>query len=491
MRHPSSASTVTTIEVLPEVTLAIHSFLYRHPDTPIYVACPVEIASQVALIHSNVIPVPRNLVIPDKVATHNQFHRPDAILLKMDAMEAALRKHDDTFFFDADLVFIGPVMIPDGDFELLLSLNLAETPDMSLTVQRYGLFNAGFIWTSAQEFPVWWRNAYLEPTQEAAFYEQSCLSLAPSLFRTSYFSHDHNYGFWRGPVGKRPTASIHCHMTDALEMGAWMKPKVRSLRTAVIQRLPAPLLPIFHEVCDHPKRVFFIHYGKAAGVYCSIALKNILRGYARHDSWVSKPGGVGRDWTRSELENHLTITDDGYHYLHQHHVNVSACDIELALKMGWKTVMFYRDPREIICSLFHWGNKVILETGFCQVFEEPCKVPHTFDEFFIRLIRPEYQYKWTLPWWHGMVDYLRPFSPEALDEVCEELVGAPHKSHDTFNASANQGWEVQLLPKHLDILEKLPRYQRSMDWLYSATEPSGPCSDTPLPIERLFSSSYL
>lgn len=487
MPTPSSASTVTTIEVLSEATLAIHSFLFRHPVTPVYVACPVELASQVALIHSNVVPVPRELRTPDRVSTHNGFHRPDAILLKMDAMEVALQNHPDTFFFDADLVFFHSVTTPNDDAELVLSLNLAETADMGVTAYRYGLFNAGFLWTSSRHFPEWWRNAYLNPSQKDAFYEQTCLSLAPILFRTSYFNHLHNYGPWRGPLGSRLASSVHCHMTKALKLDQWMLPKTVALRGEVIDRIPAPLLPILHETCDHPKRVFFIHYGKTAGVYCNIAFKKLLRGYANHDSWVAKPGGEARDWTSSELEDILTTTDDGYHYLHQHHVKVSACDVELAMKMGWKTVMFYRDPREIICSLFHWGNSLIAETGFCHVFDEPRTTPHTFGEFFYRIIRPEFQHKWALPYWHGMVDHLQPFSPAALDDVCEELVGATHKPHTTFNASANQGWEIHLLPEHLAILEGLPRYRRSMEWLRKATEMPELDSDTPLPLERFLS----
>jgi hypothetical protein len=132
----ASGSTVTTIETLPEATLAIRSFLHRYGDTPIYVACPDEIASQVARIAPSVVPVPRTLEVPDTVGTHNGFHRPDAILLKMDAMEAALDRHSDTLFFDADLVFLTGVNLPVGDYELALSLNMAETRDTGVTAHR-------------------------------------------------------------------------------------------------------------------------------------------------------------------------------------------------------------------------------------------------------------------------------------------------------------------------------------------------------------------
>lgn len=480
----SSGSTVTTLETLPEATLAIRSFLHRFGEAPVFVACPDDLASRVALIAPSVVPVPRKVVVPDTVDTHNGFHRPDAILLKMDAMEEALKKHGDTLFFDADMVFLTGVVLPLGDYELVLSLNMAETRDMGVTAHRYGLFNAGFLWTCSPEFPSWWRDAYLNPSQEGAFYEQTCLSLAPAVFRAGYFPHDHNYGFWRGPIGSRPTASIHCHMTDALEMDPWMRSKVVPLRRSVIQRLPAPLLPTLREVCSHPKRVFFIHYGKAGGVYANVALKGLFRGYTHHDSWVSKPGGKARDWTREELEDILTTARGEYHYLHQHHVNVTASDVELALKMGWKTVMFYRDPREVICSLFHWGRKVAAETGYCPVFDEPSPTLIDFEAFFERITLPRWQDRWALPWWAGMVEHLHPFSPESLDLVCERLAGMHHLPHECRNASSNPGWGSMLLPHHLQALEALPRYQWSMEWLRRATAPA--VDDTaPLPIERL------
>lgn len=486
MSKIASGSTVTTLEVLPEATLAIRSFLHRYPETPIYVACPAEIAPRVSLIAPSVVPVPRDLHHPGSVEVHNGFHRPDAILLKMDAMDAALAAHPDTLFFDADLVFLTGVTRPVGDYELLLSLNMAETPDMGRTAVRYGMFNAGFLWTSSRRFPNWWRKAYLSQSQEVNFYEQTCLATAPAAFRTNYFSHDHNYGFWRGPVGLRPTSSIHCHMTDALTLDPYMRSRVLPLRREVIRRIPEPLLPLLHDTCGHPERVFFIHYGKAGGVYANTAFKDLLRGYRHWDSWVSKPDGTARDWTQTELLHILGNPGPGRHYLHQHHVNVGAASVEHALDRGWRTVMFYRDPRDLICSLFHWGRRLVVETGYCHVFDEPRTAPMEFDAFFHRIVQPEWQGKWALPLWAGMVDEVHPFSPESLDLVCDRLVGAHHRPHGNLNASSNPGWVHQLTPEHLETLDSLPRFRRSMEWLERAGVTAD--EDLPLPIERVLSS---
>jgi hypothetical protein len=485
---PSSAATVTTIETLPEATLAIRSFLHFHPETPVFVACPADLASRVALIHPSVVPVPRRLALPDTVASHNSFHRADAILLKMDAMEEALSKFPDVFFFDADLVFLKSVGLPAGGGELALSCNMAETRDMAVTASRYGLFNAGFLWTSSQDFPSWWRSAYLAPTQEGAFYEQTCLSLAPSAFRTSYFPHECNYGFWRGPIGSRPASSIHVHMTDSLGLSPWMRSKVVPLRRAVIQRIPEPLLPLLRETCDHPKKIFFIHYGKAGGVYCNIALKGVLRGYTLHDSWVVRPDGELRDWKNEELDAILSSKDGGRRYLHQHQTNVSSYHVEVALKEGWKTVMFYRDPREVICSLYHWSEEHVKSGAECPIFLEN-RPSMSFDAFFQRIVLPEWQDRWALPWWAGMVDHLHPFSPGSLDIVCEKLFGTHHTPHDVLNSSGNPGWQVHLLPDHLAQLESLPRYRRSMDWLAQYDERLLNDTCAPLAIEALLDAA--
>lgn len=484
----SSACTVTTAEVLQEATFAVRSFTYYHPGIPVFVGCPPPLASKVADIDPAVVAVPLEMHTPGSVEVHNSFHRPDAILLKMGVMDAALNKFPDTLFFDADLTFLAPIPSPFGDCEVALSLNLSETRDMGETSRNYGVFNAGLLWTNSASFPSWWRNAYLSQSQKVNFYEQTCLSRACSSFRVGYFPHSVNYGFWRGEIGSRKATSIHCHLSDALEMGSWMRGSTLRLRTEVISRTPEPLLPSLYDTLGTPERVFFIHYGKAGGVYSNIAFKKLLRSYRHWDSWVDKPGGESRDWNTDELTSILESPGPGRHYLHQHHVSISSSDVERALSHGWKTAMFYRDPRDLICSLFHWGNQNIASRGFDFVFMRPSTSQWSFDAFFDAVTQPEWARLWALPFWASMVDHVRLFSPASLDEVCEKIVGAPHTPHSQLNSSSNPGWVHHLKPSHLSALEKIPHYQRSIRWVEAALSPVGD-PDLPLPIECLLRDS--
>ena len=487
-RYPESACTVTTEETLDEATIAITSFLHFHPDTPIYVACPDAIAYRVASIAPSVKCVPMDLTIPSTVMIHNDFHRPDAILMKMHAMDAALKDHEDCFFFDADLIFFSAVTPQKGDHELLLSLNLSETPDMGVTAQRYGVFNAGFIWTRNKSFPGWWRDAYLNPKQADAFYEQTCLSLAPVKFRTDYFPISHNYGFWRGDGDRRPIASAHCHMTEALTMSSWMRERVLPLRRVIWERMPPELLKPVRNALGHPSKVFFVHYGKAGGVYSNICLKKAFRGYRIMDSWAS---GLDRDWSSDELLEHLTTAGE-HSYLHQHHYNTSAAHIEAAVLNGWTTVMFYRDPLETICSLYSWGNDQAIETGYSPSLDEKQAGPISFDQFFDRITEGKFQSKWAIPAYAGMIDHLSMFSPQNLDRLLVSLTGTVHKPHSDRNASRNPGVAALFKPNHIHRLEALPAYHRSLSWinrLQSSGSTASPEPENPLPLQSLLSIS--
>ncbi len=447
----NSAATVTTPETLSEARIAVASFLHTHPGIPVFLACPDDMPDPE--IPGTTL-VRRPLVAPESVKARNAFHRSDAILLKMAAMRAAFAAgHANCFFFDADLVFLEAVRlpVPADDCEVRLSLNLSEMDaDMKVSAMVTGLFNAGFLWTNNPGFPGWWEEQYLNP-QPNDFYEQSCLSRAHKEFRIGYFPPEHNYGWWRGAVGKRKVSSFHCHMTDDLpNFNAGMRSHTLSLRSEVLRRAPHEVLSEVRDAAGHVKRLFFVHYHKTAGVYTSRAFKELSMGYYRLDSW-SRPYELGRDWTPEELDAHLRTPDDGErYYLHQHHYNVTADDLVTAQENGWTTVMFYRDPREIISSLYHFVKPRDPSVG-------------SFDEFFAETI--EQPNLWALPRWHVLLDYCLPFSEKNLDLVCERLFKAPHLPDKKINQSDNPGWEKVFSAEQAARILNHPEFTRSMSWL--------------------------
>lgn len=461
MPFPASAASVTTSETLAELHAAVASFLHQHPGTPVFVACPAELVGR---LPAGCVAVPAELESPEGVAPRNAFHRPDAILLKMRAMRAAFEAgHPDCLFFDADLVFLDKVPAPPGDTEVCLSLNLSEQDeDMTSPVMVYGLFNAGFLWSKCPGFPFWWENEYLKP-RPRDFYEQSCLSRAHRSFRVSVFPDRHNYGWWRGEAGLRPVSSLHVHLRDEVNMPPPMRAKALPLRLEALRRLPLPVLLEVRPHLQHPRKLFFVHFHKTGGVFFRHSIDPLLRGYRLFDSWTS-PHSLGRDWEPEELRAHLALSDaDGPLFLHQHAHNVTADDIVMAKENGWTIVMFYRDPRDIICSLYFFLQRRVMEAGVAHILDEPVTELPPFEQFFDLMLKNPRQ--WALPWWHGMVDHLTKFSPEAVREVCVSLFGAPPPALERKNASANPGWVAVLTGDQRSRLENHPDFVRSMAWL--------------------------
>lgn len=471
-RLPSSAATVTTAETLAECKIAVRSFQMTHPGVPVFVACTTP-EVQAAMAGPGVTALLMPLApLPDSVTLHNVYHRPDAIRLKMAIMRVALtdpRQCHDVLFFDADLVFQSPVFIPANGAEVMLSLNMSLTPNMNRTAALFGLFNAGLVWTSSLAFVDWWEREYLAPSQPGAFYEQTALGLAPVKFPSDYFPIAHNWGFWRGNPGKRPVASFHVHLGGGLFMTEYIRKGTLALRPAVWSRMRPELARFAHEALGHPRKVFFIHYGKAAGVYTDKAFRTILRGYDPHNSWQA-PHSLGRDWTAEELRDILTREDDGFHYLHQHHSSLTREQVEMAKAHGWRTVMFYRDPRAILSSLYHFGRRIIRERGRVLILGEETDDLGTWEEFFTRALAPENRRLWALPEWAGLVDHCAPFSPSALDAVMQELTGSPHLPGPPLNASENPGWPQMLTEEQAGRLAELPEYRASLEWINATTQ---------------------
>lgn len=461
MPFPASAASVTTRETLDELRVAVASFLSQHPGTPVFVACPPEIAGS---LPDGCTPVPEALSTVESVARRNNFHRPEAIRMKMQAMRAAFEAgHPDCLFFDADLIFLGPVREPLKDCEVCLSLNLSQMDsDMKTSVMVTGLFNAGFLWTKCPEFPNWWEHQYLNP-QPNDFYEQSCLSRVHTCYIIDYFPPEHNHGWWRGPVGSRKVSSLHVHLTNGVGMSPAMLSSAAPLRLEALQRLPLPLMKDARRYLKHPRKLFFVHYHKTGGVFFRQSLTPLIRGYRLFDSW-NAPHSLGRDWTQAELRAHLALSDaEGPLFLHQHAHNVTADDIVVAKENGWTLVMFYRDPRDIICSLYYFLKRRLQESGSTMNFDRVFTELPSFDDFFDEVFTmPRH---WALPWWHGMVDYMRQFSPLEVSEVCLALFDAPPPDLDPKNVSENPGWQKVLNADHLARLENHPEFTRSMAWL--------------------------
>lgn len=172
----------------------------------------------------------RPLSVPDNVVKRNDYHRPDAILLKFKVLKYSINKYGTSCFLDCDIVPLQEFTGPE-DCIVGLSLNLANTKDLKSSVAFEGLFNAGIVYSSTNHFIDWWYNQYIT-NKENGFYEQKCLNNVPGNFRTSYFDNGHNYGFWRGMINDRQPRSLHVHLQDTLDkkMPQFMQSKIKRFR---------------------------------------------------------------------------------------------------------------------------------------------------------------------------------------------------------------------------------------------------------------------
>lgn len=233
--NPSSFCSVATKEVKKECLFLIYCIRRLYKRNNIIIYCDLEtklfIESKEIL---NVECVESMLNTPDSVVKRNNYHRIDAITLKMDALEYGVNKFGDCVFLDSDIVLLEKLTGP-SDCQVALSLNLTEAENFASHISEHGFFNAGMVWTNNNQFCNWWRTRFLQSGQRS-FYEQSLLNKCPGVYRTSFFDNRHNYGFWRGRVGNRSVLSFHCHLDNEfhLTMAEHMMKKVQSLKEEVL-----------------------------------------------------------------------------------------------------------------------------------------------------------------------------------------------------------------------------------------------------------------
>ena len=151
-----------------EAALLIKSIRQFH-DCPIFVFCDLRAKTFLQSLGFRNVQYKLELE-PDKlerrerlvrhVTDQNGFHSKAIILSKMDCIEWALWEAGDTFFVDADIVFLKPVdQEIDHSMDLMLSPHF-HVEDKVNQNRTYGAFNAGYLWTKSMDFPQAWRDVY-------------------------------------------------------------------------------------------------------------------------------------------------------------------------------------------------------------------------------------------------------------------------------------------------------------------------------------------
>jgi len=216
-----SFSVVATQEVAQEAAILIASLRTFHAD-PIFVFCDEDAK---ALIKSHNFDgvefkteadektlAAHSDRLAGKVAAKNSFHRVDCIAAKMDAWQWAIDEAGASLFLDADIVAVSNL---NGGMrgEVMLSPHYHGGPKLE-PARDFGIFNAGYVWSDQPDAPKIWREIY---EGKSRFFEQEGMTLFAQHFDVSFYSPDHNVGFWRCPDFDLNVRSWHAHMTDALD----------------------------------------------------------------------------------------------------------------------------------------------------------------------------------------------------------------------------------------------------------------------------------
>jgi hypothetical protein len=198
----------------------------------------------------------------------NDVHDAPSILKKMEVMDFALKHHDNTFFLDTDIIVLDSLQ-EYFTAEVVLSPHYYPTKNQHKGFE-FGFYNAGYLFCANKGFPKFWRHLYLT---DSSFFEQECMNRISDHYKIQTFGKDHNVGFWRDENLPLKAKSVHTHISELGSAGRGLSLIALNKKTkdyALAQAKNSPIINSHirkHYNPDCNKKLAFIHYGKAAGVY--------------------------------------------------------------------------------------------------------------------------------------------------------------------------------------------------------------------------------
>ena len=196
-----SFSVVATKECKEELAVLCFS-IRRLYELPIFVLCDSETKEYAegfsfGNMEYNLSADPAGLAVAvEKVQGVNidNFHSAAKIYLKMDCLEQAVLSAGNTLFLDADIVLVKEVHEDfDTQYDLMLSPHYHPTETFSQN-QKYGAFNAGYVWANNPSVASIWRSIYMT---RSGFYEQQGMIWFFEYLDTGVLDKTHNFGFCR------------------------------------------------------------------------------------------------------------------------------------------------------------------------------------------------------------------------------------------------------------------------------------------------------
>ena len=494
---------VATANLKDEAEVLLRTLRLFH-DEPVYVICDketrihlkkmklcdnVKFKTSAEKEHLDAI---QEKVFEDHSCVANDIHHAPSIVKKMEAMDFALKLHDNTFFLDTDIIVLDNLQ-EYFTAEVVLSPHFYPKGKQHKGFE-FGFYNAGYLFCANKGFPRFWRHLYLT---DSTFFEQECMNRISDYYNIQTFSKEHNVGFWRGDALPIEAKSVHTHISELGSAGRGLQLIELNKITkdyALSQTKNKPIINSHlrkHYNPDCNKKLAFIHFGKAAGVYIQHYIREQVFPRMKHfNSWwdfnYKNKRALTRDWTEEEL---LEIADTNVEeaLTHNHHINWTKESVKKFNDNGWLTFMFIRNPKDIMCSLYFWAqsqwDRWDAEDKSAQVLREPLTEelkyisgqdnPYnvSLDDFIRGMLSGKgAQYLWVLPDYIDDIQHVAEFNNNNFGTFLLDNFQHLYCPTKKRNTSKSEGYKTYLERGEISkethsMVENHPEYKRYSKYL--------------------------
>jgi len=207
-------ATLCTQECLEDLKIFFFTLQLWNTDLPkVYLYCDTEVANYITTIKPYAGPIQLNVVLSKYSGMSRAVMEKlpgikykslfwDFVVEKTHLLDWVLIHESSVLFCDADICFMGPLPSISNTIKLGVSRHNIRSYDE----QRYGIYNAGYIYTSDKSLPAVWRTL----CSTSSFFEQGCIEELVKEYCDSYivFPNTVNYGWWRLLQGKQSVETI-------------------------------------------------------------------------------------------------------------------------------------------------------------------------------------------------------------------------------------------------------------------------------------------
>lgn len=205
--------TLSTINTINDLKVFLFTLELFNPNKPkVYLLCDTETAKIAKELYKG------ELIVDSRLDSYGAVNRKrmtgqrgilyktqweDFMMEKATVMDLAFEKEDAVFFFDSDICFLGQLPQIPPNTKIGVSPHMIKPIDE----ERYGKFNAGFLWTNDKRVPNWWR----DKSKTSRFYDQAALEDVVKEFQQEEvhnFSIHNNYGWWRMYQSSEPSLNL-------------------------------------------------------------------------------------------------------------------------------------------------------------------------------------------------------------------------------------------------------------------------------------------